>query len=192
LPRRLGDLMALHPVPPQNEKDIRLVHVGLVVQVLAPMSAAAHPECTREFLRQGAVVILRTQPFHEPYAEGRLEMAALPAAAHIGERARAITADDAFQASRDFINSLIPGNPFKCVPDPFQGVFQAVGIVLVVCNVEPLAAAVAFASDIGLVRPNLDDAVVFHFRFEPAVLRAEDTAGLVNCTHETPFLFELV
>ena len=96
LPRRLGNLMALHAVPAQDEQDIRVIHVGLIVQVLAPVRAPADPEGTGEFLCQSAVLILRTQSSHEPYAEGRLEVAALSAGAHVRKRARTILADDCF------------------------------------------------------------------------------------------------
>jgi len=53
---------ALHAVPSQDEEHIRVVHVRLIVQVLASVRAAADPEGAGEFLRQGAVLILRANP----------------------------------------------------------------------------------------------------------------------------------
>jgi len=183
LPGGLGNLMALHAVPAEGQKDVGVFHVGLVVQVLASVRASDHPEGAGEFLRQRSVMVLRPQSAQEADAEGRFEMAALRAGSHVGERARAVLFDDIPQTVGDFADGLIPGNPFELSADFFQRIFEPVGVVLVIGDVQALAADVAFAFGIGFVRPDFDDAVIFDFDDETAVLCAQDAAGFEKDAH---------
>ena len=124
----------------------------------------------------------------QPHAEGRLEMAALSAAAHVGKGARTILADDAFQFGRDFINGLIPGDSLKSYPRPSSKDIS---------DGRHCAGDRRCSCPCGRNSPRffrwtcllyLDDAVVFHLDFEPAVLGAENTTGFICFSHYGSFL----
>ena len=89
------------------------------MKVLSAEHAAVNPEHAGKFLGQGAVVILGTEPPHQPHAESRLKMTALAAAAHVGEGAGAVLIDDAFEFAGDLVNGLIPGDTLETVSHPF-------------------------------------------------------------------------
>jgi hypothetical protein len=80
--------------------------------------------------------------------------------------------DDPFELEGDLINGLIPWDPLEAVADPFQWIFEAIGIMLVVRNIHPFAACVSFAFHIGLVGFHFDDPVVFDFQLQTTVLGA--------------------
>ena len=85
LPRRLGNLMALHAVPSECQKNFSIIDIRLVMQILLSVSPPYNPESAGKFLRQCAVLILRTEQAHQADAESRLKMAALAAAPHVSE-----------------------------------------------------------------------------------------------------------
>ncbi len=114
-------------------------------------------------------------------------MAALPAAAHVGKRTRTILVNNTFEFGGDFVDGLVPGNPLKFIPDFFQRIFQPVGIVLMIGDMQTLAADIAFAFYICLVALHFNDAVRFHLDFQAAILCAEDTAGFMNLSHNCSF-----
>ena len=58
LPRRLGNLMALHAVPADSQQEIRFRDIGLIDAGTGGLCAAADPEGAGKFLGQGAVLIL--------------------------------------------------------------------------------------------------------------------------------------
>jgi hypothetical protein len=55
-------------------------------------------------------------------------------------------------------------------------------------NIQTFPAKKPFASNIGFIRLNFDDPVIFHFDFQPTVLGAEDTTGFMYRPHECSFL----
>jgi len=183
LARGLRNLMALHAVPAEYQKNIGVIDIRLIMQVLLAVRSPANPEGAGKFLRQRAVLVLRAQAPHQTHAESRFKMTALSAAAHVGKRAGAVFVNDALELRCDFIDGLVPGDPLEFVPDFFERIFQAVGVVLVIGDVQTLAADIPFAFGVGFVASNFDDAVVFHFDFQTAVLRAEDTAGFKYFSH---------
>ena len=91
-----------------------------------------------------------------------------------------LTADDICQGSRpvfiqdasqfvcNLTDRLVPGYPFKPIPHPFQRIKQAVGMVLVIADIQALAAGVALAVQVVLVAPAFDDLIVFDANFQPA------------------------
>ena len=183
LPRGLGNLVALHPVPAEYQEVIRLLRVDLQDQRLAAEHAAGNPEQAGELLAQGAVVEAGSQTPHQADTEARLEVAPLAAAPHVGKGFGAVPVDDIPELRRDLADGLIPGDPFEPVSDSLQGVLQAVGIVLVIGDVHAFPADIALAPDIALVALDLDNSIVLHLDHQAAVLGAEDTAGLVCGSH---------
>ena len=151
------------------------------------MGTSAYPEGARKFLRQSAVLILGAQASHQAKAEGRFEMATLPAASHVSKRARAILADNAFEFGSYLIYGLVPGDTLKTFSHALQRIFESVGVMLMISDVHALTAEIALAFDIGLIRLHFDNAVVFRFHFQTAVLRTEDTAGFMNRSHLCSF-----
>ena len=120
LTRSLGNLVALHAVPAECQKNIGVIDIRLIMKVLFAMRASAYPEGAGKLLGQGAVLVLRAEAPHQPDTEGNLKMAALTASAHVSKGTRAVLADNAFELGCNFINGLIPGNPFKFISDFFQ------------------------------------------------------------------------
>jgi hypothetical protein len=59
--------------------------------------------------------------------------------------------------------------------------------VLVPGDVKAFTANIAFASNVGFIPLDLDDAVVFDFDFKTAVLSTKDTSGFVFLSHGSPF-----
>jgi len=54
---RLGNLVALHAVPTEDQKEVRLLRVYFRVNILAAEHPAVDPEEARKLLGQGAVMI---------------------------------------------------------------------------------------------------------------------------------------
>ena len=174
------------PFHPTASSHIAVVVVGPDDEVLPAQGPAPDPVGAGQLLAEGVVVVLGAQAAQQPHAEGRLEVAALPAAAHVRERAGSVPVEDVLQPGGDLVQGLVPGYFLEAVADPLQGVGQPVGVVLVMDDVQPLAAGVALAAGVFLVRPHLDHAVVGDLDFEAAVLRAEHAARFVPLGH--PYL----
>ena len=60
--------------------------------------------------------------------------------------------------------------------------------MLMIGDIQTLAADIAFALDVALVSLYLDDAVCFHLDFQAAVLCAKDASGFINGSHHGSFL----
>ena len=113
-------------------------------------------------------------------------MAGLPAPAHIGQRTRAVLVTNLPQTNSNFTDGLFPGNLNEFTRYLFKGIFQALFVVLKVCDVHTLAADVSFTSGIVLVAADLDDAIVIDEEFQAAVLCAEGTAAFFPGPHFRP------
>ena len=58
LPWSLGNLMALHAVPADSQKEICFRNIRIQMNVLAAQGLTAYPEGAGKFLGQGAVMVL--------------------------------------------------------------------------------------------------------------------------------------
>ena len=150
-------LVAFHAVPPDGHDHVRMVLVRDHVAVLAAEHPSAHPEVSGELLRERAVVIARAEAFHEGRAEARLEVASLPAPAHVHVGARAVLFHDGCDLFRDLRDRLLPGYPDKSPVRLFQGMREAVRVVLMPGHIGALDAHVALAARIGFIAPDLTD-----------------------------------
>jgi hypothetical protein len=72
------------------------------------------------------------------------------------------------EPNRDLVYGLVPRNPFKPFLHPFQRILQAVGMVLVIADIEPLAADIPLAVQIVLVAPAFDNLIILDANFQPA------------------------
>jgi hypothetical protein len=125
----------------------------------------------------------------QPDAEGGLKMAALPTASHVGKTARSVSGNEGTEFFGYFINSLFPGDPFETVGRSFEWVEETISMMVVVRDVEPFAAGIAFTAGVFPVGPDPGNAVVFDQYLEPAVLGAQHTRCLQPPVHSPcPFL----
>ena len=90
---------------------------------------------------------------------------------------------DAFKFGRNFFNGLVPGNFFKLVPDLFQRMSESVGVVLIVLDVQPLAADIAFAARIVLVPLDFSYTVVLYADFQSAYVASQYTGCFFPIGH---------
>jgi hypothetical protein len=181
-----GYLVALHAVPAEGQEEVSFLRVDLGEHGLAAEHTAEGPEHAGELLGQGAVVVARAQAPQQAYTEGRLEMASLAAAAHVGEGTRAVGVHDGPEFFGYLVDGLVPGVPLEAVSDPLQRVLQAVGIVLMRGDVQAFAADIAPAPGIALVALDPDDAVVFHLDLKAAVLGTQYASCPVPLSHVLP------
>ena len=98
----------------------------------------------------------------EPQAEPGLHVAALGAAAHVGQGPGAEAVHHGPHFPGDFVQGLVPGNRLERPVHLFQGLGEAVLGILVVEDVQPLAAGIPAAAGVLLVRQDLDHPVVFY------------------------------
>ena len=127
------------------------------------------------------------KPAQEADAESGLKMTSLHRSAHISERARTVCAHDTFEPGGDFVRRLIPGDALEFTADFLERVLQPVGVVLVISYIHTFTADITFAFGVGFIRPYLHHAVIFHFDIQAAILRAKDTAGFMNLSHNCSF-----
>ena len=80
-----------------------------------------------------------------------------------------------FEPGRDLVYGLVPRNPFKPIPRTFQRIFEAVGMVLVISNIESLAADIPLAVQVVLVAPAFDDLIIFDANFQSAEIDSQNT-----------------
>jgi hypothetical protein len=90
---------------------------------------------------------------------------------------------DPDQLGGNLIEGLIPGDLFKGAPHALERVGESLGVMLVVGNVHPLATDIPLASRVLLVGPNFDDAVLFDYDLQSAVLSAQHTTRLLPVSH---------
>jgi hypothetical protein len=133
-------------------------------------------------------MIVGTEPPEQPETKARLKMAGLAAAAHVGKGSGAMFANNILEFFCDLIDGLRPGNPLKLIAHPLQRVFQTVGVVLMISDIHPFPADIAFTAGIGLISFYFDNPVVLNLHRQTTVLGAEDTAGMVNRSHKSSFL----
>ncbi len=119
-PGRLGDLVALHAVPARRHQHVRVVDVGVHQDTLAAGSLSHRPEVPGELLAEGVVEVLAPQGSHQRDHEAGLEVAAHPATAHEGQRARAVCVDGGPHLLGDLEDRLIPGDSLELAPHPLQ------------------------------------------------------------------------
>jgi hypothetical protein len=60
---------------------------------------------------------------------------------------------------------------------------KALGMVLMVSNLQPLAAGITLAARVVFIRPNLEYFVVSHLDFQPAVLGTQYTGCFMPRVH---------
>jgi hypothetical protein len=116
-------------------------------------------------------------------------VASLSAAAHIGKGLGTVLLDDSLELCSDLVDGLLPGDPLKGASYPLQRILQSVGVVLVIGNVQPFPANVAFTSDITLVPFHLHNAIILYLDFQPAVLCTQDATGFIGRIHDFLLFF---
>ena len=82
---------------------------------------------------------------------------------------------DAFKFGRNFFNGLVPGNFFKFVPYLFQRVSEPVGVVLIVLDVQPLAAGITLRAGIVFVSANFNYTIVLDLDLKPTDISSQYT-----------------
>ena len=92
----------------------------------------------------------------------------------------------------DFIESLVPGYGGESSGCFLKRLSQPSGVMLVQVYIHPLAAGVAPAPGIGLVRADLDDPVILDLKMETAVGVTKTTARLVPGHGRLPEEFTLI
>jgi len=80
------------------------------------------------------------------------------------------------ESFRDFTDSLIPGYSLKLIPHPFQRMRQAIGIMLVKCDIKAFSTGIPLAPGVILIRTSLYDPVIFNLDFQAAINGAQRTA----------------
>ena len=84
--------------------------------------------------------------------------------------------DDGGELPGDLFDGPFPGYLLKYVTHPFERMHEPIGVVLMIGDIQSLAANVTLATGMVLVAANLDDSIVFNPHFQPAEIRTEDTA----------------
>ena len=83
----------------------------------------------------------------------------------------------------DFIDGLIPGYGIKSLSVFLQGVRQPVGMVLMVPDVQPLAAHISLAAGVVLIPANLGNLIVLHSNLESAQIASQYTRCFLPLGH---------
>ena len=91
--------------------------------------------------------------------------------------------DHSLELPADFIDCLIPGYGFEFLSVFLQGVRQPVGMVLMVPDVQPLAAHIPLAAGVVLIPANLDDLIALHSNLEPAQIASQYTRRFLPLGH---------
>jgi hypothetical protein len=90
---------------------------------------------------------------------------------------------DVFEPFSDFGYGPFPGDFHKTIPFPFQGMGEPCFVVLVMGNLRPFPADIAFGSGVILVRPNLDDPMALGLNLKTAVVVAQGAKRFFPLSH---------
>ena len=149
------------------------------MKVLVAECLPVHPESAREFLGQGGVKVLRTQPSKDTYGKGTLTRAAQGSTAKRHRKGPgAVRVNNSGEFVGHFFNGLFPRYFLKFVADLFKGVGKTIGMVLIKLDAQSLATRIPLSERIILVAANLDYLIVFDPYLEPAQIASQHTVCL--------------
>jgi hypothetical protein len=82
----------------------------------------------------------------------------------------------ALEFLRNLKDGLIPGYPFKSIPDAFKRKGKPISVMLVKCDIKAFSTGVPLAPGVFFVRTNLYNPVIFHLDFQTAINGTQGTA----------------
>ena len=92
-------------------------------------------------------------------------------------------ANHSLELLSDFIDGLIPGDGFESLAVFLQGQRHAIGMVLMVPDVQSLAAHIPLAAGIALIPANFDDLIVLDPNLESAEIASQYTRRFLPLGH---------